>query len=239
MTTTRHFATCPLCEATCGIAVEVEPGGGVASVRGDDDDPFSAGYICPKAHGLKGLTEDPDRLRQPLVRVGGELRPAPWDEAIGLAAERLADVRKRRGDDAVATYMGNPSAHNLDAMLYGPALLRALGTRQRYSASSADQLPKMVSSALLFGRGLAIPVPDLDRTHHLLLLGANPLVSNGSLMTAPDVRRRLDGIIARGGKVIAIDPRRTETAARASEHHFLRPGTDALLVTSFDFTASA
>jgi anaerobic selenocysteine-containing dehydrogenase len=227
----RRYGTCPLCEATCGIAIDLdESGAGVAGIRGDADDPFSRGYICPKAHGLKSLTEDPDRLRRPLVRVGRDFAEVSWDEALGQASSRLLDVRKRHGADAIAIYLGNPGAHSLDAMLYNAVLIRALGTVQRYSASSADQLPKMVSAGLMFGRGLAIPVPDIDRTQRLLLLGANPLVSNGSLMTAPDVRVRLDDIRGRGGQVIAIDPRRTETAARASEHHFIRPGTDALLL---------
>ncbi len=226
----RHFATCPFCEATCGIAVDIDDGGAVASVRGDSDDPFSRGYICPKAHGVKSLTEDADRLRRPLRRCGRDFVEVSWDEAFSEAVERLVDVRKRHGADAVAIYLGNPSAHSLDAMLYAPVLVRALGTRQRYSASSADQLPKMVSAALMFGRGLAIPIPDIDRTQHLIILGGNPLVSNGSLMTAPDVKRRLEDIQRRGGKIVTIDPRRTETAQRASEHHFLRPGTDALLL---------
>ena len=227
---TRHLGTCPLCEATCGITVDLDGSGGVAAIRGDADDPFSRGYICPKAHGLKSLTDDPDRLRRPLKRVGRDFAEVSWDEALGEASERLLALRKQHGADSVAIYLGNPSAHSLDAMLYGAALVRALGSRQRYSASSADQLPKMVSAGLMFGRGLAIPIPDLDRTQHLLILGANPMVSNGSLMTAPDVKRRLDDVLARGGKIIAIDPRRTETAERASEHHFLRPGTDALFL---------
>jgi anaerobic selenocysteine-containing dehydrogenase len=222
--------TCPLCEATCGIDVELDDGRGVVGIRGDEADAFSRGYLCPKAYGLKALHEDPDRLRLPLVRKGGQLAPASWPEAIATAIEKLSAVRTAHGNDSVAIYLGNPVAHNLDALLYGPVLIRALGTKQRYSASSADQLPKMVSSALLFGGGYTIPVPDLDRTDRLLVLGGNPLVSNGSLMTAPDMRRRLDEIVKRGGKVVVLDPRRSETARRASEHHFVRPGTDALVL---------
>jgi anaerobic selenocysteine-containing dehydrogenase len=222
--------TCPLCEATCGIDVELDDARGIRGIRGDEADAFSKGYICPKAYGLKALHEDPDRLRRPLVRKGGQLVEVPWAEAIATAIEKLAAVRAAHGNDSVAVYLGNPVAHNLDALLYGPVLIRALATKQRYSASSADQLPKMVSSALLFGGGYTIPVPDLDRTDRLLVLGGNPLVSNGSLMTAPDVKRRIDGILARGGKVVVLDPRRSETARRASEHHFVRPGTDALVL---------
>ena len=224
-----HYRTCPLCEATCGIVVETE-GSEIRSIRGDKDDPFSRGYICPKAHGVKALSDDPDRLRAPLVRVGGELAPAAWDDAMRIAIDRLAAVRAAHGPDSIAIYLGNPTAHSLDLMLYGPVLIRALGTKQRYSASSADQLPKMVSAALMFGGGLTIPIPDLDRTDRLLILGGNPRASNGSLMTAPDVPGRLDAIVARGGKVVVIDPRRSETAAKASEHHAIRPGTDALFL---------
>ena len=228
---TRRYRTCHLCEATCGLVVDVdEAAGRITSVRGDADDPFSRGYLCPKAHALIALHDDPDRLRAPLVRDGGALRPATWAEAFARAIDGLAAIKARHGADAIAVYLGNPSVHSLDAMIYGQVLLRALGTRQRYSASSADQLPKMVSSALMFGGGLTVPVPDVDRTDRLLILGANPLASNGSLLTAPDMRARLDGIRARGGKVVVIDPRRTETAARADEHHAIRPGGDAALL---------
>jgi anaerobic selenocysteine-containing dehydrogenase len=219
-----------LCEATCGLAIDVD-GREVKGVRGDEADPFSRGYLCPKAYGLKALDEDPDRLRAPLVRgKDGELHETSWDEAFGVALGRLGELKAAHGADSIAVYLGNPSAHSLDAMVYGQVLLRALGSKQRYSASSADQLPKMVTSALMFGGGLTVPVPDLDRTMHLLVLGANPLASNGSLMTAPDVKARLDGIRARGGKVIVVDPRRSETAARADEHIAIRPGGDAALL---------
>lgn len=223
------YRTCPLCEATCGLALDVD-GRDLRGVRGDPDDPFSRGYLCPKAHGLKALHEDPDRLRAPLVRKGGALVEASWDEAFAVAIGRLSEIRTAHGNDAIAIYLGNPSAHSLDALVYGPVLVRALATRQRYSASSADQLPKMVTAALMFGGALTIPIPDLDRTDHLLMLGANPLASNGSLMTAPDVRARLDAIRARGGTVIVVDPRRTETAARADRHLAIRPGGDAALL---------
>ncbi len=223
---TRHVRTCPLCEATCGLVLDLD-GREVRGVRGDPDDAFSRGYLCPKAYGLKALHDDPDRLRGPLVRQGGELRPASWDDAFAAVIDRLGAIKRDHGADAIAIYLGNPSAHSLDALVYGPALVRALGTRQRYSASSADQLPKMVTAALMFGGGLTIPIPDLDRTDHLLMLGANPLASNGSLMTAPDVKARLDAIRARGGSIVVVDPRRTETAARADLHLAIRPGGDA------------
>jgi anaerobic selenocysteine-containing dehydrogenase len=230
-----HYRTCPFCEATCGLEVETE-GGEVVSVRGDKDDVFSHGFICPKAHGLKQLHEDPDRLRTPLVRRDGELVEASWDEAFEEIDRRLSPLLAEHGRDAVAVYLGNPIVHNLSGVLYGPAFLRALGSRNIYSASTVDQMPKQVSSGLMFGTMLSIPLADVDRTDHLLILGANPLVSNGSLLTAPDMRGRLRAIRARGGKVVVVDPRRTRTAEEADEHHFIRPGTDAILLAAMACT---
>src|SRR5262249_45521383 len=224
-----HLRTCPLCEATCGIVVETDADA-ITSVRGDPEDPFSRGYICPKAYGVKALHDDPDRIRAPLVRDGGELREASWETALAAAIDKLTAVRAEHGPDAIAVYLGNPTVHSLDLMTYAPVLVRALGTKQRYSASSADQLPKMVSCALMFGGGLTIPVPDIDRTSRMMILGGNPRASNGSMMTAPDMPGRLDALLARGGKLVVVDPRRSETAAKASEHHFIRPGGDALLL---------
>jgi anaerobic selenocysteine-containing dehydrogenase len=230
-----HYRTCPFCEATCGLEVETE-GGEVVSVRGDKDDVFSHGFICPKAHGLKQLHEDPDRLQTPLVRRDGELVEASWDEAFEEIDRRLSPLLAEHGRDAVAVYLGNPIVHNLSGVLYGPAFLRALGSRNIYSASTVDQMPKQVSSGLMFGTMLSIPLADVDRTDHLLILGANPLVSNGSLLTAPDMRGRLRAIRARGGKVVVVDPRRTRTAEEADEHHFIRPGTDAILLAAMACT---
>jgi len=224
------FRICTVCEATCGIEVVVDDDNRVESIRGDKDDPFSRGYICPKAYGLKSLEEDPDRLTQPMKRTDSGFEPISWDEAFELAIKGINDARAKHGNNGVGAYAGNPSAHSLHAMLYSPVLLRALGSRQMYSASSADQLPKMISSGLMFGGGLTVPVPDVDRTDYLIILGGNPVVSNGSLMTAPDIKDRLKAIEARGGKVVVVDPRRTETADIASEHQFVRPGTDALFL---------
>src|SRR4051794_25894746 len=203
--------------------------GEVASVRGDADDVFSHGFLCPKSQGLKQLHDDPDRLTRPLVRRDGELVEASWEEAFAAVDEGLSRVLAEGGRDAVAVYLGNPSAHSI-AALYGPAFLKALGSKNLHSASSVDQLPKHLSAGLMFGGALTIPVPDVDRTDHLLILGANPLVSNGSLLTAPDMRGRIRAIRERGGKVVVFDPRRSRTAREASEHHFIRPGTDALLL---------
>ena len=230
-----NYRTCPFCEATCGLEIETD-GHEVVSVRGDADDVFSRGFICPKAYGIKQLHDDPDRLTAPLVRRNGELVEVTLDEAFEEIDRRLAPILAEHGRNAVAVYIGNPNAHNLSALLYGPAWLRALGTQNLYSASTLDQMPKQVSAGLMFGTMLSIPVPDVDRCEHLLLLGANPLVSNGSLLTAPDMRGRLRRIRERGGKVVVVDPRRTRTADEADEHHFIRPGTDALLLAAMACT---
>jgi anaerobic selenocysteine-containing dehydrogenase len=222
------IATCPLCEATCGLEITMD-GDRVTGVRGDDDDVFSHGFICPKGGSLGALHHDPDRLRTPLLRRDGELVEASWDEAFAEIDRRLAPILAA-DRNAVAIYAGNPSAHNLAALLYGRVFNKAVGTRNVFSASTVDQMPKHVSAGYMFGGALTIPVPDLDRTLHLLVLGANPLASNGSLMTAPDARGRLRGIRERGGKVVVVDPRRSRTAEAADEHHFIRPGTDALLL---------
>jgi anaerobic selenocysteine-containing dehydrogenase len=226
VTATTAYRTCPFCEATCGLELELD-GDRVTRVRGDAEDVHSHGFLCPKAMGIKALHEDPDRLRTPLV--GGE--PATWDEAFAAIDAGLSPILAR-DRNSVATYIGNPNAHNLDSLIYGPVLARALGSRNVYSATTVDQMPKHVSAGLMFGSALAIPVPDVDRCMHLLILGANPLASNGSLLTAPDIRGRLRAIRERGGKVVVFDPRRSRTAEEASEHHFIRPGTDALLLFS-------
>jgi len=225
------FRACNLCEACCGIVVRTD-GERILGIEGDPEDPFSQGYICPKAVALKDVHEDPDRLRRPIKREGSSWREISWEEALEEAARGLLAVRERYGADGIATYLGNPTVHNFGSVLYAPVLLRALGGRQRFSASSVDQLPKMLSSTLLFGRPLQIPVPDVDRTNYLLILGANPAVSNGSLMTAPAMPRRLKRIRDRGGRIVVIDPQRTETARVADEHFFIRPGTDALLLAA-------
>ncbi len=222
-------AGCMLCEAVCGLDVTLEDGG-VQGVRGDRDDPFSQGYLCPKAAAIGDIMADPDRVRTPLGRGPEGFAPLPWETALDQAAARIADVQKRHGRDAVALYLGNPTVHSHGALLAAPYLSRALGTRQRYSATSVDQLPHMMAALEMFGHQLLLPVPDLDRCDLLLVLGANPAVSNGSLMTAPGMPRRLKALRARGGRLVVLDPRRTETADLADAHHFLRPGGDAALL---------
>ncbi len=227
-----HHHVCPLCEATCGLEIRVE-GGRVLSIRGDRADPFSHGHICPKAVALQDVQEDPDRLRKPIRRTAsGGWQEISWREALDEAAAGLRRVQREHGRDAVAVYLGNPNAHNYGAMLYLPPLLRALGTRNRFSATSVDQLPHHVAAQLMFGHQLLLPVPDVDRTQFLLILGANPAVSNGSLMTAPGILRRIESLKGRGGRLVVIDPRRTETARLADRHLFIRPGTDALLLAA-------
>jgi anaerobic selenocysteine-containing dehydrogenase len=228
MTTTAHV-TCPLCEATCGLAVTIEDDR-VVGVRGDREDVFSNGFICPKGASLGALHHDPDRLRSPLVKRDGQWVAVSWDEAFAEIDARLSPIIADHGRDAVAIYAGNPSVHNTSTALYGPVLYKALGTKNFYTAGTVDQVPKHFSAGYMFGHPLSIPIPDIDRTQHLLLLGANPLVSNGSLMTAPDARGRLKAIQRRNGKIIVVDPKRTRTAEFADEHHAIRPGTDALLL---------
>jgi anaerobic selenocysteine-containing dehydrogenase len=228
MTGTVAIRTCPLCEATCGLRLELD-GDRVASVRGDPDDVFSHGFICPKGAALGALADDPDRLRVPLLRDGEGFREASWEEAFALIDRRLGPLLAA-DRNSVAVYLGNPNAHLIDNLLYTRVLVRTLGSRNLYSASTVDQYPKQLSAGLMFGGPTTVPVPDLDRTEHLLMLGANPLDSNGSLMTAPDVRGRLRALRARGGKLVVIDPRRSRTAELADEHHFIRPGTDAQLL---------
>jgi anaerobic selenocysteine-containing dehydrogenase len=224
------FRTCPFCEATCGLEITVR-GDEVVKVRGDAEDVFSQGFLCPKGVALKDLHDDSDRLRTPLVRgADGELREASWEEAFGVIGERLAPLVEAHGADAIAVYFGNPAAHGLAALLYGRVLVKALGTRSVFSASTVDQRPKEISCGLMFGAPLSVPIPDVDRTQHLLMLGANPLASNGSLLTAPDMRGRLAALRARGGKLVVVDPRRSRTAEVADEHVPIRPGTDAHLL---------
>lgn len=224
-----HHRTCPLCEATCGLAITLD-GDRVVSVRGDAEDVFSAGFVCPKGVALGELHHDPDRLRQPLVRdeASGTLRPASWAEAFDAVRARLVPVIREQGPDAVGVYLGNPNAHNVTSTFYAPALVRAIGTSYRFSASTVDQMPKQVSAGLMFGTELSVPIPDIDRTDCFVVLGANPMVSNGSLFTVPDFPGRLRTLRRRGGRMIVVDPVRTRTAAVADEHLAIRPGSDAL-----------
>ncbi len=225
---------CNLCEAICGLVLTLEDGT-VTGVRGNPDDPLSRGHVCPKAFALQEVYDDPDRLRRPVRRVpspAGEDRweEISWDEALDLVADRLAATIRDHGRDALAIYLGNPNVHSLGSMTHGTAMVKSFRTRNKYSATSVDQLPHQLLAYLMYGHQLLLPVPDIDRTQHLLVIGANPMASNGSLMTVPDFPQRLRELKSRGGRMVVIDPRRTETAKVASEHLFVRPGTDAFLL---------
>jgi len=232
------YRACNLCEAICGLEIKVD-GEKIVSIRGDGDDPFSRGHICPKAVALQDIHEDPNRLRRPMKRAGGEWQEIPWDEAFELAAGKLAAIQSAHGNNAVGFYAGNPSVHNIGTLFNVAQLARVLKTKSAFSATSVDQLPQQLTSLLMFGHQLMIPIPDIDRTDYFLILGGNPVASNGSMMTTPDVTRRLAAIRKRGGKVVVIDPRRTETVAVASEHHFIRPATDAALLMAMINTMKA
>jgi anaerobic selenocysteine-containing dehydrogenase len=227
---------CPLCEATCGLRLTIteRPGqpAAVTDVRGDEQDVFSHGFVCPKGVAIGDLHGDPARLRTPMVRGPQGLRPASWEEAWDLIRTRLGSLIADHGPDAVGVYLGNPNVHNITSTFYAPALIRALGTRYRFSASTVDQMPQQVAVGLMFGTELSVPVPDLDRTELLIVVGANPLVSNGSMMTAPDMPGRIRDLRRRGGRLVVIDPVRTRTAAAADEHLRIRPGTDVLLLAA-------
>ncbi|MFJ9991163.1 molybdopterin oxidoreductase family protein [Pseudomonas putida] len=234
MTKTLHHRACHLCEAICGLNIEVShaPDGraSISAIKGDPQDPFSRGHICPKAVALQDIQEDPDRLRQPHRRVGERWEPITWEEAFALAAERLWNIQQAHGRNAVAVYQGNPSVHNYGLMTHSNYFLGLLKTRNRFSATSVDQLPQHLTSHLMYGHGLLLPIPDIDHTDFMLILGGNPLASNGSIMTVPDVEKRLKALRARGGRLVVIDPRRSETAAMADQHLFIRPGGDAALL---------
>ncbi|MGW4100527.1 molybdopterin-dependent oxidoreductase [Mycobacterium sp. NPDC004974] len=220
---------CPFCEATCGLTLTISDGR-VTAARGDRDDVFSAGFICPKGASFGELDNDPDRLTRPLIRRDGVLTEATWAEAYAVVAERLAAVIAEHGGAAVGVYLGNPNAHTIAGSLYAPLIIRGLGTRQVSSASTLDQMPKHVALGLMFGSPVAFTVPDLDRTDYLVIIGANPLVSNGSLATAADFGGKLRALRKRGGKLVVIDPARTQTAKLADRHLAPRPGTDAALL---------
>jgi anaerobic selenocysteine-containing dehydrogenase len=231
-TTTRTaLRICPLCEATCGLTLTIDDTlGRVTGARGDRDDVFSAGFICPKGASFAELDGDPDRLTRPLVRRDGQLTEATWEEAYVQLAAGLGGIVREHGGASVGVYFGNPNAHTIAGALYAPLIVRALGTRQTYTASTLDQMPKQVALGYMFGSPVAFTVPDLDRTDYLVIIGANPLVSNGSLATAADFPGKLKALRKRGGRLIVIDPNRTRTADLADRHLAPRPGTDAALL---------
>ncbi len=231
---TTHYRACHLCEAICGLVIETE-GEQVLSIKGDPNDPLSRGHICPKAVALKDLHEDPDRLRRPVARTvaaDGSVtwREETWDEALERTAQALAEAVQQHGVHSIGAYLGNPAVHNYGMLTHQGNLFRLLRTNNRFSATSVDQLPHHLAALWLFGHKLLFPIPDIDRSDYFLMLGGNPIASNGSIWTVPDVRKRIKALKARGGKLVVLDPRRTETAELASEHHFIRPGSDVLFL---------
>lgn len=231
---TVHYRACHLCEAICGLVIETS-GTEIVSIKGDKNDPLSRGHICPKAIALKDLHEDPDRLRRPIKKVvdaDGKVtwNEISWEEALDTVAQKMVDTQQRYGVHSIGAYFGNPSVHNYGMLTHQSALFRHFRTNNRFSATSVDQLPHHLASLWLFGHKSLFPIPDIDRSDYFFMLGANPLASNGSIWTVPDVKKRIKAMKARGGKLVVIDPRVTETAELASEHHFIKPGTDALLL---------
>ncbi|RIK10740.1 MAG: hypothetical protein DCC49_02115 [Acidobacteria bacterium] len=225
------FAICNFCDAICGLEIE-HSGRDIRRIRGDMADPFSRGHICPKGSAHKDLLNDPDRLRHPMRRIGSEWHEISWREAVTETARQLVAAQREGGRDAAALYYGNPMGHNYQAMLALLPLIRYLGSRNTYTSNSVDAYPRMLVSRLLYGNQAILPVPDVERTEMLVIMGANPMVSHGSVMGIPDTKRRLSAIGERGGEIVVIDPRRTETAAIANEHLAIRPGTDAYLLLS-------
>ena len=230
-----HFRTCNICEAMCGLEISHRDGD-ILSIKADSEDPFSLGHICPKAVALQDFYNDRDRLKTPLRKTADGWRTISWDEAYEEITTRLRAIQQAQGKDAVGVYLGNPNAHNFGNAIMLPRFFKALGTRNRYSSASADQLPHHVASHYMLGAGMLIPIPDIDHTDFMLIIGANPIVSNGSLMTAPAVGKRLKAIQRRGGTVVVVDPRRTETAKKADRHLFIRPETDALFMLALAHT---
>ena len=222
----HRVGVCNLCEAICGLEFTVQDNQ-ILSIKGHAADPLSHGHICPKAVALKDIHEDPDRLRQPMIREGDQWREASWEEAFDKVAEALASIHAQYGADAIGAYFGNPNVHNYGSLTHAQHFLGPIKTRNRFSATSVDQLPHQLLAYWMYGHQLLVPIPDIDHTDYFLVLGANPMASNGSLMTVPDFRNRLKRLQKRGGRMVVLDPRRTETAAVADAHHFVRPGTDA------------
>ncbi|WP_028315939.1 molybdopterin-dependent oxidoreductase [Desulfatibacillum aliphaticivorans] len=231
METKRHYRSCSICESMCGLEI-VTRGSEIVTIRGDKNDPLSKGYICAKGAALKDLYNDPDRLRQPVVRTGAGWERVSWDDAFNQAEAGLKAIRKEYGNDALAFYFGNPNAHYHGSLLYLLPFFKAMNTKNRFSASSADQLPLMLVCEQLFGHMFLLPSPDANRTDYFLLIGGNPVVSGGSIMTLPGFGRRMKAIQKRGGKVVVVDPMKTATASLADQHFFIRPGSDVFFLAS-------
>jgi anaerobic selenocysteine-containing dehydrogenase len=235
---TTHFRTCNLCEALCGLKIEVADNQ-VKTITGDQKDPLSRGHICPKALALKDVYNDPNRIKTPMRRTATGWESISWESAYAEIVEKLKAIQAQHGNNAVGVYQGNPSIHNLGTTLNSGNFVRLLKSKNLFSATSTDQLPHHFAAWQMFGHPMLLPIPDIDRTDFWLILGGNPIASNGSMMSAPDVAHRLKAIQQRGGKVVVVDPRRTETADKASEHFFIRPNTDVYLLLALIHTVFA
>ena len=231
----KHYRTCNLCEAMCGLEITLE-GEKIKSIKGDKDDPISHGHICPKATALQDIYEDGDRLKQPVKRTADGWETIGWEEAYKMVAHNIKKTWETYGDNGVGIYLGNPNVHNLGAQLFNGSLIHALRTRNRFTATSADQLPHHFVARHMFGHVFLVPVSDIERTDFFLIMGGNPLASNGSMMTTGGAEPKMKGIQKRGGKIVVVDPRRTESAKMADEHFFIRPGSDVLLLLAMTHT---
>ena len=230
-----HYRTCNVCEAMCGLVIQYQDTQ-ILSIKGDQEDPLSKGHICPKGVALQDFYQDPDRLTHPLKKTDKGWEEISWDDALNEIVDKFKSIQETYGNNALGTYLGNPNAHNFGNLIYVTQFLRSLKTKNRYSSASADQLPHHVASNYMLGHGMLVPIPDVDRTDFMLIIGGNPIVSNGSLMTAPGIGKRMKAIQARGGKIVVVDPRRTETALKADEHISIRPNRDALLLAGLIYT---
>lgn len=237
-TIATHYRACHLCEAICGLEITTQ-GDEIKSIKGDKNDPVSQGYICPKATAIADIHTDPDRIRNPMRKIAGQWHAVSWNEALEYTAEQLVKTQQAHGANSVGFFAGNPGVHNYGNMTHGPLLRRAIKSRNNFSATSLDQLPHHLAAYTMYGHQFALPVPDIDHTQYFLMLGGNPLASNGSMMTVPNIVKRLKALQARDGKLIVIDPRRSETAEIADQHHFIRPGSDAFLLTAITTDGSS
>jgi len=224
-----HYRTCNLCEAMCGLEIKYQDKS-IISIKGDKKDNFSKGHICPKAVALQDLYHDKDRLKTPIKRTENGWVDISWKDAFDEVSKKIKTIQKKYNKNAVGSYHGNPNVHNIGLMLFGSSFTKSIGSNQKYTATSVDQLPHHFASLMMFGHYLMFPIPDIDRTDFMLIMGGNPAVSNGSIMTAPDFANRLKAIKKRDGKVVVVDPRFTETSKIANKHHYIKPGTDAFLL---------
>lgn len=228
----KHYRTCHLCEAMCGLEITMNQGV-VESIKGDKRDVHSKGYLCPKAVALQDIHEDPNRLKYPVKRTETGWEQISWKEAFDLVEQNIKRIRKAHGGNAVGVYTGNPTTHNTGTILYLYDFINAIGTQNSYASHSLDQLPQMFVAGEMFGHQAMFPVPDIEHTDFFLLLGANPLVSNGSIMSTPNIGGKFKKLQQRGAKIVVVDPRHTRTAQAANVHHFIKPGTDVFLLLAF------